>query len=138
MLSYSISFPSGPVPSEEFIAIQWSTSVLRFHDRNSIIVLQLHNGFQLLLFVAHATDIAVDALELGYCSCHLFFFFWQEILIPVWPFSGTSMVSNASITHISLLPSQSLSPASTEMADQRIVLTHGPSNIDIPGSQAPL
>jgi len=38
----------------------------RFRDRDQVIAVLLHNGFQLLLFVARATCIGVDALELGY------------------------------------------------------------------------
>ncbi|GAB0181751.1 CUB and sushi domain-containing protein 3 [Grus japonensis] len=68
---YPIASPSLPIPSEEFIAIHCSTPVVRvippcFCDGNYIIVFPLHNGFQLLLFVAHAVCIGVDALQLGY------------------------------------------------------------------------
>ena len=41
---------------------------LSFCDGNQVIAVLLHNGFQLLLFVAHSGCIGVDALELGYRS----------------------------------------------------------------------
>ena len=65
--------PSLPIPSEELIAIRHSIPVMRvvppfFCDGEQVIAVLLHNGFQLLLFVARATCIGVGALELGYRS----------------------------------------------------------------------
>lgn len=104
-----------------------------FHDGDCIVVFPLYNGFQLVLFVAHPACTGVDAIQLGY-------WFWQlwgggEILIPTWPFSDASMVSNVPITFASLLPHGSSSLTSTETGDQRTLLAHHSSNtgILIPG-----
>lgn len=60
------------IPSEEFTAIHCSTPAVwvipRFHDCNHIAVFQLHNGFELLWFVAHVECFDADALPLGYWS----------------------------------------------------------------------
>ena len=61
-------------------------------------------------------------------------FLGGEVLIPMWPFSGTSLVSNTSITLVSLLPHGSPSPTSTEMADWRTLWAHCPSNTVMPPS----
>jgi len=37
----------------------------RFCDGDQVVAVLLHNGFQLLLFIAHATCIGVNTLELG-------------------------------------------------------------------------
>jgi len=40
-----------------------------FSDGDQVIALLLYNGFQLLLFIAHAMCIGVDALEMS-CRSH--------------------------------------------------------------------
>lgn len=49
----------------------------------------------------------------------------------MWPFSGISMISSASISLVSLLLHGSPYPTSTGTGDQRIFLTHHQTNIGI-------
>jgi len=60
---------SSPIPSEEFINIHHSTPVMTvipplFCDGDQVIAVLLYNGFQLLMFIAHAMSVGVDVLEL--------------------------------------------------------------------------
>ncbi len=63
----------------------------RFSNGNQVIVILPHNRFQLLLFVAHAACIGVDALQLAIDPAT---FLRGEALIPTSQLSGASVVSN--------------------------------------------
>ncbi|KAK4832461.1 hypothetical protein QYF61_023508 [Mycteria americana] len=102
---YPTASPSLPIPPEEFIAIHHCTPVVRvippyFHDGNHIIVFLVYNGFQLLLFVAHAACIGVEALQLAAVPVS---FIEEHLLCALRCFTGVSL----------LAPIISVSPRST-------------------------
>jgi len=73
MQSHPTAYASSPIPSEELIAINCSTSAMRviplcFINSNYFLAFLLHNSFLHLLFVAHAAHTGADALQLGYWS----------------------------------------------------------------------
>jgi len=41
----------------------------RFCDGDQVVAVLLYNGFELLLFIAHAMCVGIDTLELG-CQSH--------------------------------------------------------------------
>lgn len=56
--------------------------------------------------------------------------FWQgQTPVLMWPYSGSSVVSNISIILVSLLQYGSPSPISTETPEQKSLPAHHPSNI---------
>ena len=67
--------PSSPVPSEQLVAVDSHTPVVRIippglGDSNYIMVFKQHSSFQLLLFVSQAVCIGIEAPQLGSWSCH--------------------------------------------------------------------
>lgn len=107
-----------------------------FCDGNYVIAFLPPSGFQLLLFLVHTTCIGVNALHLGWWPRHFFFFFLEEegvgkALIPIQPFLGISMISNSSISLVTLLLHGSPSPTFTGMGDQGTLPAHHPTESGI-------
>ena len=68
--------PTLSIPSEEPVALNHSTPVVRFvpprfPDSNQIVIFQAHHGFQLLLLISHAACIGGEALQLGFLAHYL-------------------------------------------------------------------